>query len=173
MVVDLYLVYQFIKRLTTPFEKWDAYEYGIIDADGNILRKRKDLTKVDERRAWGLFDVLVLKLKRLLEKVPGGKTRIASYAAALWLIKEHGEQSGDLLKEGFEDEDDFDLSEAEAFIQSYIEEFSEEAPVNSAGAGNVAGIGIGPDGDPPVSKKKQKEYVRRNVKPLKRFKDFQ
>lgn len=172
-MVDLYLVYQFIKRLTTPFEKWDAYEYGIIDADGNILRKRKDLTKIDERRAWGLFDILVLKLKRLLEKVPGGKSRIATYAAALWLIKEHGEKSGDLLSEGFEDEEDVDLSTAEAFILEYLEEFGEEAPTNSAGAGNVAGIGVGPDGDPPVSKKKQKEYVKHGLKSLKRFKDVQ
>ena len=42
MIVDLFLVYQFVKRLATPFEKWDAYELGIIDEDGNRLKKIKD-----------------------------------------------------------------------------------------------------------------------------------
>ena len=59
MIVDLFLVYQFIKRLATPFEKWDAYELGIIDKDGNILKKRKELRTVKERDAWGKFDVMI------------------------------------------------------------------------------------------------------------------
>ena len=32
---------------------------------------------------------MVFNIKRLLEKLPGGKSRLASYAAALFLIKEH------------------------------------------------------------------------------------
>jgi len=31
----------------------------------------------------------VFNVKRLIEKLPGGKSRLASYAAALFLIKEH------------------------------------------------------------------------------------
>ena len=42
MVVDLFLVYSFIRKLVTPFEKWDAYEEGIIDEKGTILISRKD-----------------------------------------------------------------------------------------------------------------------------------
>ena len=38
-VVDLFVVYQFIKRLATPFNKWDAYKTGVIDERGNILIK--------------------------------------------------------------------------------------------------------------------------------------
>ena len=41
MVVDLFLVYQFIRRLATPFNKWDAYKEGVIDDKGNILIKKK------------------------------------------------------------------------------------------------------------------------------------
>lgn len=89
MIVDLFLVYQFIKRLATPFKEWEAYKLGIIDENGNQLKKRKDFTTIAEREAFAIFDILVMKLKRLLEKVPGGKTRIGSYAAALYLIKEH------------------------------------------------------------------------------------
>lgn len=41
----------------------------------------------------------------------------------------------------------------------------EEAPVNAAGAGNVAGLGVGPQGEPGKSAKLMK-------KPLTRFKKF-
>ena len=34
---------------------------------------------------------------------------------------------------------------------------SEDAPANAAGSGNVAGIGVGPDGEPGVNPKKKKD----------------
>ena len=77
MIVDLFLVYQFIRRLATPFKEWDAYKLGIIDERGNVLRKRKTLNLAKERKAFGVFDVLVLNIKKLIEKVPLGKTRTA------------------------------------------------------------------------------------------------
>jgi len=39
--VDLFLVYQFMKRLITPFEKWPAFKLGIIDKDGKVLIQEK------------------------------------------------------------------------------------------------------------------------------------
>ena len=71
-VVDLFVVYQFIKRLATPFNKWDAYKSGVIDERGNILVKpgMRDKKQLD---SFKIFDVMILKLKRLLEKIPGGK----------------------------------------------------------------------------------------------------
>lgn len=89
MIVDLFLVYQFIRRLATPFNKWDAYKEGIIDDKGKVLIKRKDFTKKSQRKAWGTFDIMIANLKKLLAKVPGGSSRLASYAAALFLIKEY------------------------------------------------------------------------------------
>ena len=170
MVVDLFLVYQFIKRLATPFEKWKAYELGIIDEKGNILKRRKDLNTVKERESWGKFDVMISKLKRLLEKVPGGSTRIASYAAALWLIKESkNERDGTMLQEEVLEKELLDIIE-DIKHDVDINTLFEDAVVNSAGSGAVAGIGVGKDGEPGMSKKKQKEYVK-NAQPLKRFKD--
>ena len=61
---------------------------GIIDKNGGILRKKKTLKSIEEKEAYTMFDRLVWKLKRLMEKIPFGKSRLASYAAALWLIKE-------------------------------------------------------------------------------------
>jgi len=85
---NIYFVYQFLKKLVTPFEKTKAFELGIIDEKGKIIRKRKDLKTKDEKEAYTLSDTLIWNIKKLLGKVPGGQSRIASYAAALFLIKE-------------------------------------------------------------------------------------
>ena len=86
-VVDIFMVYQFLKRLATPFNKWDAFKEGVISDKGDILIKKNKRTQ-KQKQSFQIFDVMILKLKRLLAKIPGGRTRIASYAAALWLIKE-------------------------------------------------------------------------------------
>tara|TARA_B100001029_G_C14993175_1_gene413315 strand:- start:94 stop:969 length:876 start_codon:yes stop_codon:yes gene_type:complete len=87
---NIYFVYQFLKKLVTPFEKTEAFKLGIIDKDGKILKKRRDLETTEEKKAYNLSDTLVWNLKKILGKIPLGKTRLASYAAALYLIKEQG-----------------------------------------------------------------------------------
>ena len=105
MVVDLFLVYNFIRKLVTPFEKWEANKLGIIDDKGNILIKRKAFTKRAQRQAFGIFDLMILNLKKVLAKVSGGSTKFASYAAALFLIKEFNHFSEDsLLTEDMDDD---------------------------------------------------------------------
>ena len=52
--MDLLYLYQFIKRLTTPFDKTEAFKLGIIDKDGNVLRKRKTLSTAEEKNAYTL-----------------------------------------------------------------------------------------------------------------------
>ena len=91
-VGNIYFVYQFIKKLVTPFDKTKAFELGIIDEKGKILKKRRELKTSEEKEAYSLSDALIWNIKKLLGKVPGGQSRIASYAAALFLIKEqHGD----------------------------------------------------------------------------------
>lgn len=87
-VVDLFFVFMFLKRLVTPFKNWKAYKLGIIDDDGKIIKKKTERRTQQEKDALTKFDLMVLKLKRLLGKLPFGKTTLASYAAALWFIKE-------------------------------------------------------------------------------------
>lgn len=171
MIVDLFLVYQFIKRLATPFKEWKAYELGIIDENGNQLKKRKNFTRREEKDAFGIFDIMIMKLKRLLEKVPGGKSRLASYAAALYLIKESEEiqkYEEDLLTEEYVEGK---LDEYMSMVVSMYSDDSinhlfesaidEDVPANSAGSGNVAGIGVGPQGEPGVSKQAQKRLQKK------------
>ena len=87
-IIDIYLVYEFLKRLVTPFNKTKAFSLGLIDADGKKLRIA---VTSQEKEAMGYFDRLVFNLKRILEKVPFGKSQIASYAAALLLLRERNE----------------------------------------------------------------------------------
>ena len=74
MIVDLFLVYQFIRRLATPFNEWSAFKLGIIDETGKQLIKRKNFTTREQKDSFQIFDIMIAKLKRLLEKVPGGKS---------------------------------------------------------------------------------------------------
>lgn len=94
---DTYYTYRFLKILTTPWEEMDAYDLGIIDDEGNVLKKSNQLRTPDERKAYTLFHRLVFNIKRLLEKLPLGRKRIASYAAALFLLREEAGMSEDQI----------------------------------------------------------------------------
>ena len=87
--IDAFITFRFLKLLVTPFNKTEAYRLGIIDERGKVLRKYKTLERIEERQAYTILHRLVFNIKKLIEKVPGGKSRLASYAAALFLIKEH------------------------------------------------------------------------------------
>jgi len=102
-IADIVYTYQFLKKLTTPFKNTEAYELGIIDEDGKVLKKYKTLSTQEEKAAYGYFDRLVFGMKRLLEKLPGGKSKIASYAAALYLIKESVEPKENYTKQDLQE----------------------------------------------------------------------
>ena len=87
--IDLFVAYRFLRILTTPWEDQPAFKHGIIDKDGKLLRKRKELTKIDEKNSFTLLHRLIFNLKRILHKIPGVKTKIGTYATALYLLKQH------------------------------------------------------------------------------------
>ena len=97
--IDALITFRFLKLLVTPFNKTKAYELGIIDERGKNLIKGKDLTTFEQKNAYTILHKLVFNVKKLIEKLPGGKTRIASYAAALLLIKENTEMNDFTLLE--------------------------------------------------------------------------
>jgi hypothetical protein len=99
---DTYYTFRFIKTMVTPWEKMPAYEMGIIDENGNVLRKASTLTNNDEKAAYTVFHRLVFNVKRLLEKLPFGGSRLASYAAALFLIKEHSGLSNEQIQKALD-----------------------------------------------------------------------
>ena len=84
--IDLLITYRVIKMLVTPFEKTDAYKYGIIDKNGKVLRKNKTLTVANEKDSYTILHRFVFNLKRLINLIPGGKSKLGTYAAALGLL---------------------------------------------------------------------------------------
>lgn len=87
-LVDIYIVFQFVKKLTTPFIKTDAYKRGIIDEKGNVLRPYKTLKDAKDKAAWTWLDILINNLKRLMSKLPGGQSAFFTYAMAFFLLRE-------------------------------------------------------------------------------------
>ena len=83
---DTVYTLRFLRLLTTPFEDTNAFKEGLIDSDGKKLRK--PFTE-KEKSVYNMFHRLVFNIKKLMAKVPGGKSKIASYGAALLLVKEH------------------------------------------------------------------------------------
>lgn len=103
---DLVYTFRFLTLLTTPFDKTKAFEVGIIDADG---KRNKDFNTntMEDREAYKNFYTpfhrLVFNVKRLMAKAPGGSSRLASYAAALYLIKENYSVSERKILKGLND----------------------------------------------------------------------
>ena len=105
--IDLFVTYRFIKLLVTPFEKTDAYRLGIIDADGKRIlvpgttNKPTPLRTVEEKSAYTVLHKVVFNIKKIFAKVPGLRTKLGTYAAALFLLK-------DTFKESVDDPDIFE-----------------------------------------------------------------
>ena len=91
--IDLFVTYRFIKLLTTPFEKTDAFKLGIIDENGKRIKKVR-LDNEEKKSAYTPFIRLAANIKRLVAKIPGGGTKLGSFASALFLIKEKVGEKG-------------------------------------------------------------------------------
>jgi len=119
---DLGYAFRFLKLLTTPWEKLEAYKLGIVDKRGRNLKKAKELKTSEEKSAYTIFHRLVFNVKRLLQLIPGGKTKIASYAAALFLIKEHTGMSEEKIEEiitkALDGNLEDDITESQWFIKN-------------------------------------------------------
>ena len=83
--VDLVITYRVVKLLATPFEKQEAFKYGIIDKDGKVLRKFRTLKTTAEKKAYTMLHRFVFNLKRILQRVGLGG-RLGTFAVALGLL---------------------------------------------------------------------------------------
>ena len=80
--VDLVITYRVIKLLVTPFNKQEAFKYGIIDKDGKVLRKYRTLKTTAEKKSYTILHRFVFNLKRVLAKAGLGG-RLGTFAVAL------------------------------------------------------------------------------------------
>ena len=87
-IIDAVIAYKFVKIVSTPFEKTDAFKLGIIDKKGNIIVPRTKLKTREQKKAYpSVFYTLCWNIKRLLTKVGLGST-IGSFVSSLYLLKE-------------------------------------------------------------------------------------
>jgi len=86
--VDLTYTFRFIRMLVMDWKNWDAYKLGIIDENGKRDRS-VNLDNDEKKSAYTPFIRLCANVKRLVSKIPGGGTKLGSFASALFLIKEH------------------------------------------------------------------------------------
>ena len=106
-IIDTLIVFRILKMLTTPWEKMQAYKFGFIDKKGTRVKKIEvDGKMVDnnpetseEKSSLTPLHRLVFNLKKIINKVPFGKSQFASYAVALLLLKEDNELDEEQMEE--------------------------------------------------------------------------
>ena len=135
--IDLFVTYRFIKLLVTPFNKTDAYKLGIIDENGNRIMpppvnnvrqtKPEPLRTTAEKNAYTILHKLVFNVKKIFSKVPGLRTKVGTYAAALFLLK-------DTFKESVDDPDMFEKE-----FMKYLKE--EDVELDNSISEEVIGFG--------------------------------
>lgn len=134
---DNFYSLRLVRLLSQDFEDWKAFELGLIDKDGNRIKKNKVNTS-DERAAWTRFHIMARNLKKMLQTVPGGKFALSTGAGLL------------LLKEGMKDyglSDEFPL-----IVEEMVSGDSDGDPVKIASGERSGAITLGVD-----SKKKKKK----------------
>ena len=126
--IDLFVTYRFLRLLTTPFEDTDAFKFGIIDEKGNRIKKKGstkpevELATSELKNSYTILHKLVFNIKKIFNKVPGLRTKVGTYAAALFLLK-------DTFKESVNDPDMFEKEFIKFLKENDIEldnELSEE-----------------------------------------------
>mgnify|MGYP001486439903 FL=1 len=133
--IDLFVTYRFLRLLTTPFEDTDAYKLGIIDEKGNRIMQKKakkpevELVTTEQKNSYTILHKLVFNIKKIFAKVPGLRTKVGTYAAALFLLK-------DTFKEHVEDPDVFE-KEFVKFLHENEVELDNTISEDVAGFGEV------------------------------------
>ena len=133
--IDLFVTYRFLKLLTTPFEKQDAFKFGIIDKNGNRIKKQNstkpavELTTTELKNSYTILHKLVFNIKKIFAKVPGLRTKLGTYAAALFLLK-------DTFRESVNDQDMFE-KEFMKFLKENDIQLDDEISEEVIGFGEV------------------------------------
>ena len=126
--IELFVTYLFLRLLTMQFEDTDAFKLGIIDENGNRVMQKKvkkpavELVTSEQKSSYTILHKLVFNIKKLFNKIPGLRTKVGTYAAALFLLK-------DTFKESVDDPDVFEKEFVKFLKENNIElddEISEE-----------------------------------------------
>ena len=133
--IDLFVTYRFLRLLTTPFEDTDASKLGIIDEKGNRIKLPKstkpavELATSEQKNSYTILHKLVFNIKKIFSKVPGLRTKLGTYAAALFLLK-------DTFKESVDDPDMFEKEFVKYLKENNIK-FDDEISEEVIGFGEI------------------------------------
>jgi len=169
-IVDNLIAYRVLMMLVTPFEDTEAYKLGIIDKTGKNLIKTSELSADEQKSAYTYLHRLVFNLKKILNKLPGGDSKLKNIVAALWLLKEtyEGHHNSALLEETMKSivESNVILVEETIFVTENLKnkkkelEEDGEMPVNNIA--NKTGASISTDA-PVIRKKDINKYKAQNT----------
>ena len=115
---DTVYAFRFVRLLVTKWEKTQAYKLGILDNSGKVLKKPETTA---EKASYTYFHRLVFNIKRLVQKIPFGKSALASWATALFLLKEHANLTDKELEEAMDSVVDFDFDNLKENTDSWIQ----------------------------------------------------
>jgi len=154
--VDNVIAYRILSMLVKNFKDTQAYKLGIIDDKGKVLKKASSLKTSKERDAYTYLHRLVFNMKRIINKLPGGESKLKSMVTALFLIKEYYESDSrttSLMEDRYKSllEMDISLLEEELLVEKFMKDIDEDAPTNATG------VAVSTD-RPAIRKKDLKKY---------------
>lgn len=145
-MIDNLIAYRVLSMLVKPFEETDAFKMGIIDATGKNLIKSRDFTSSDQKDAYTYLHRLVFNLKKILNKLPGGESKLKNVVAAFFLVKEaYATRTTTIDEQRFEMlikllDEGVVLAEEQLVVEDFM--LMEDAV---AGPANVTGAGVSTD----------------------------
>lgn len=142
-ILDNIIAYRVLSMLVKPFVDTPAYKLGIIDQKGKNLIKPSHFTDEAQREAYTFLHRLVFNMKKIINKLPGGESKLKSLIAAMFLIKEYyekNERSISMMEQKFNKliDNDVILAEETILVEKFIKDLEEDG-----GGGGVAGGGGG------------------------------
>jgi len=133
--VDNVLAYRILSMLVKNFKDTQAYKLGLIDDKGKNLKKPETSAEKD---AYTYLHKLVFNMKKIVNRLPGGESKLKSIVTALFLIKEYyesGNRTTSLMEDRYKSLMDMDISliEEEILVEKYMKDIEEDAPTNATG----------------------------------------
>ena len=162
--LDTVIGIRILKLLSTPVKKSKAFQLGIINAEGKKLRNPTS----GEKQYYTFLNRFVFKVQYALTKSPNMQAkRLLTFAAAIAMLREYKEEDDTtevmsllelhMLDDSVQRQSRLLESNVLSF-KTYIDE------MNGVGGGAIAGVGIGPQGEPgvdprlmPMARRKKKK----------------
>ena len=130
--LDTLVTVRMLKLLATPIEKSEAFKKGIIDRNAKKLREPEP----SEKNSYTFLNRFVFRIQRALTRSSDMQARrLLSFAAAMALLREYKEE---------------DVIQNAKLLEKDVLGFRQFNEMMGVGGGAIAGIGVGPQGEPGV-----------------------